>query len=248
MATCACSSWAVGPCAAAGRDGSWPSRRRSAPGRRWRRARPCLPRMQSPSHWLSCGQTRPVTQGSALSSSSDSAAPSRSPSRLARHEAWDVDAHRAAIDAGRVLALQAALGLGCARTSVKPRLTSVKSVARISADALRHRRAGRLPSAPWASAWDRCARSSGGSLEVAFAARLSTMHSRRSKAACSKLPIGGQSVGQQIEIDLVRVELRAVHAGVSVSPPTVTRQPPHMPVPSTMIALSETIVGTSYRA
>ena len=27
-------------------------------------------------------------------------------------------------------------------------------------------------------------------------------------------------------------------------PPTLTRQPPHMPVPSTMIGLSETIVRT----
>ena len=31
-----------------------------------------------------------------------------------------------------------------------------------------------------------------------------------------------------------------------VSPPMVTRQPPHIPVPSTMIALSETMVSTSY--
>ena len=31
-----------------------------------------------------------------------------------------------------------------------------------------------------------------------------------------------------------------------VSPPIVTRQPPHIPVPSTMIALSETVVGTPY--
>ena len=30
-----------------------------------------------------------------------------------------------------------------------------------------------------------------------------------------------------------------------VSPPIVTRQPPHIPVPSTMIALSETMVSTS---
>ncbi len=30
-----------------------------------------------------------------------------------------------------------------------------------------------------------------------------------------------------------------------VLPPTVTRQPPHMPVPSIMIVLSETTVGTS---
>ena len=42
---------------------------------------PFFARRQTPSHWFSCGQTRPVTHGSALSSSSESAAPGRSPSR-----------------------------------------------------------------------------------------------------------------------------------------------------------------------
>ncbi len=42
---------------------------------------PFLVRMQTPSHWVSCGQTRPVTQGRALSSRRLSAADGRSPSR-----------------------------------------------------------------------------------------------------------------------------------------------------------------------
>ena len=42
---------------------------------------PFLARMQTPSHCVSCGQTRPVTQGRALSSSRLSAAAGRSPSR-----------------------------------------------------------------------------------------------------------------------------------------------------------------------
>ena len=42
---------------------------------------PFLARTQRPSHWISCGQTRPVTQGRALSSRSDAAAPSMSPTR-----------------------------------------------------------------------------------------------------------------------------------------------------------------------
>ncbi len=42
---------------------------------------PFLARTQRPSHWISWGQTRPVTHGSALSSSSDAAAPSMSPTR-----------------------------------------------------------------------------------------------------------------------------------------------------------------------
>ncbi len=42
---------------------------------------PFLARMHTASHWLSCGQTRPVTHGRALSSSRLSAADGRSPSR-----------------------------------------------------------------------------------------------------------------------------------------------------------------------
>ena len=42
---------------------------------------PFLVRMQRASHWISCGHTRPVTQGSALSPSRLSAAEGRSPSR-----------------------------------------------------------------------------------------------------------------------------------------------------------------------
>jgi len=35
------------------------------------------------------------------------------------------------------------------------------------------------------------------------------------------------------EVDLVRVEVRPVHAGELTTPPTETRQEPHIPVPST---------------
>ena len=59
-----------------------------------------------------------------------------------------------------------------------------------------------------------------------------------------EVAVGRKSVGQLAEVDQVAVELGPVHAGVRVSPPTLTRQPPHMPVPSTMIGLSETTVGT----
>ena len=53
-----------------------------------------------------------------------------------------------------------------------------------------------------------------------------------------------QPVGQLAEVDRVAVELGAVDAGVAGLAVDVTRQPPHIPVPSTMIALSETRVGT----
>ena len=55
-----------------------------------------------------------------------------------------------------------------------------------------------------------------------------------------------QAVGEQREVDLVPVELGAVDAGVAGLAADETRQPPHIPVPSTMIALSETVVGTPY--
>ncbi len=43
-------------------------------------AGPFFARTQRPSHWISCGQTRPVTHGSALSASIDAAADWMSPS------------------------------------------------------------------------------------------------------------------------------------------------------------------------
>ena len=76
-----------------------------------RPARPSCARRHRPSHWVSWGQTRPVTHGRALSSSSESAAPAMSPRRRWSMKQRDVDADRAAIDALGVLALEAALGL-----------------------------------------------------------------------------------------------------------------------------------------
>ena len=47
-----------------------------------------------------------------------------------------------------------------------------------------------------------------------------------------------------LEVDLVAVEVRPSTQANCTLPSTVTRQEPHMPVPSTMIAFSETIVFT----
>ena len=52
-----------------GRGARGPSRRRSAPGSRWPPACPSWPRTQTLSHCVSCGQTRPVMPGRALSPS-----------------------------------------------------------------------------------------------------------------------------------------------------------------------------------
>ena len=89
---------------------------------------PFLPRRQRPSHWLSWGQTRPVTQGRALSSSSDSAAPWRSPSatrsmkRGMLTRTGQPSMHRGFLHWRQRSASAAA------STWLKPRLTSVKCV------------------------------------------------------------------------------------------------------------------------
>lgn len=49
-----------------------------------------------------------------------------------------------------------------------------------------------------------------------------------------------------VEIDLMPVELRAIHAGKARLAPTVTRQAPHIPVPSTISVLRLTIVLIPY--
>ena len=43
---------------------------------------PFLPRMHLPSHWFSCGQTRPQTEGSRLSPLMAFSAPAQSSSRI----------------------------------------------------------------------------------------------------------------------------------------------------------------------
>jgi hypothetical protein len=58
-----------------------------------------LTRTHCASHWLSCGQTRPQTEGNGLDSWIASSAPEVAHQQVA-DEARDVDAHRAALDAG----------------------------------------------------------------------------------------------------------------------------------------------------
>ena len=73
---------------------------------------PLLPSRQSFSHWSSCGQTRPQMAGSAFFSRMQ---PGRAGEVARGHqldEPRDVDLDRAAVDAGRLLALQAPARLG----------------------------------------------------------------------------------------------------------------------------------------
>ena len=63
------------------------------------------------SHCDSCGQTRPQIEGNAFASLMTSSAPSKSRTSDVLDEARDVDRHRAARDAGRLRALDAALRL-----------------------------------------------------------------------------------------------------------------------------------------
>ena len=108
---------------------------------------PFLPRRQRPSHWLSCGQTRPVTQGRALSSSSDSAAPLRSPpATRSMKRGMFTRTGQPSMHSGFLHWRQRSAS-AAARTSEKPRLTSAKSVARMLGVLLGHRVAARWPSA-----------------------------------------------------------------------------------------------------
>ena len=58
-----------------------------------------------------------------------------------------------------------------------------------------------------------------------------------------RVPISAEPIRQLLEIDAVAIELGPVDAGEPHHlRPTVTRHPPHMPVPSTMIGFNDTIV------
>ena len=72
--------------------------------------RPLLPRMHSISHCVSCGQTRPVTAGRALSLSRQWAASGRLPWESSSIKRGMLTHHRATGDALGVLAQEAALG------------------------------------------------------------------------------------------------------------------------------------------
>ncbi len=72
---------------------------------------PFLPSTQLRSHCSSCGQTRPQTAGSALVCLDRADRGGKVARGDAADEAGDVDAHRAAVDAARLLAGQAARGL-----------------------------------------------------------------------------------------------------------------------------------------
>ena len=57
-----------------------------------------------------------------------------------------------------------------------------------------------------------------------------------------RLAVHRVAVREVLEVDRVGVELRAVHAGELAPAAELTRQPPHMPVPSTMTELRLTTV------
>ena len=70
-----------------------------------------LTRMHWISHWLSCGQTRPHTDGKWLVSRMTASGARDVADEKVPDEARDVDGDRAALDAGGPQALDAALGL-----------------------------------------------------------------------------------------------------------------------------------------
>ena len=158
----------------------------------------------------------------------------------------DVDPYRAALDALRVLALEAALGLrGGQQLGVAEVDLGEVPGAHLGRS---HRHVVALDGHALARVEDRLGPLMRRPPAGAPAASRSTWQPRRSMARRSLSPIGAQAVGQERVVDVVGVELRPSTHAYSVRPPTLTRQPPHMPVPSTMIALSDTVVGTPWRA
>ena len=91
---------------------TWPSQQRNAPALPMETDSPLMPRIHLPSHWLSCGQTRPQIAGSALDIGNDAVYAS---SKLPSFTSWMKSGiwmdYRAALYAFCILAAQAAAGL-----------------------------------------------------------------------------------------------------------------------------------------
>ena len=235
------------------------------------RTGPCdLPDHADPSHCSSCGQTRPQTAGSALSSlmrarrasgsrprrpamkagmstptgqplharlgscTGGSAAPRRAPGRppspsgtspkLPTRSRGSCSALRPS-GAGRAACSSGRRGARSAQVDAPGRATEFTSLARSPA-ALCSR-------APASAARHACGRAR---------ARARFWNSLRSCPSPGRRSAGG---AQLVEVHAVAVELRAVDADELDLAATVTRQPPHIPVPSTMTGLRLTSVWTA---
>ena len=127
-----------------------PSRRRSARGSRWRPACPSCRGCSRTSHWVSCGQTRPVTQGRALSPSRTAAAPAGCPrASSSMKRGMLTPTGQPSMHFG-LLALEAALGLEQGQLLGQPEVDLVEVARRGRAEScsgmlLRGRSAG----VPW---------------------------------------------------------------------------------------------------
>ena len=84
---------------------------RNVRGCRWPRAAPFLPTMHLPSHWISCGQTRPQTAGREFLPQRLRIAPVHVALGEEVDESGDIDTHRTAGDTAGFLALQASRSL-----------------------------------------------------------------------------------------------------------------------------------------
>ena len=183
------------------------------------------PRMQPPSHCVSCGQTRPVIAGRALSSRILAAAPSSRRRRSAATKSLILTpTGQPRVQVGLAHSRQRIASMVAPRRS-KPRLTSSKLRARARPAARACAGAG-SSSALWAAAcgsgsWcsellglartSGCCGSSGtprGLPESCSSA--CSRYSLQRLSSCSVHPV---ALGEDVEVHGVRVELGAVHAG-----------------------------------
>ena len=236
----------------------WRNRPRSAPGGRWPRAGACRPPRRSPRTASPAGR-RGRTPRAGRWTLSESVGLADIAARQRGDEAGDVDAHRAARHAARLLAAQAAVGLGeRAFAASSPSATSSKLCARTSgaccgmatrcggmvrmflgSSHLRRFRHGprELPRSRrrcfTAGGFGRSGRPAsrprrGSGPAPAFSSRSKRFWRSMSSSKFTRWPSKSAPSTQ----------------ANFISPPTVTRQEPHMPVPSTMIEFRLTTVGT----
>ena len=216
------------------------------------------PTTQVASHCDSCGQTRPHTAGSALVLFRIWYDRLMSLLLQRGDEAGDIDAHRAARNAARLLAAQAALGFVQRAFEIQPQRHFVEVVDALFGRLVRHgralrrngldvlgqartgrrrqrRRAARRSERGRAVPHRRCAASRLASLADSSRNRSRAAFSSRSKRfwrsdSSSKFTRWPSKSAPSTQANFIL-------------PPTVTRHDPHMPVPSTMMEFRLTMVG-----
>ena len=191
---------------------------------------PLMPRTHLPSHWVSCGQTRPQTAGSEEDAVMHLISALEILVGDALDKRGDVDtAPGRPLTQGFVLAVEAALGLAPRPCSVGIAEGDLVEVLVADVGLLRrHRAFFRVHIAH-----------NGHTHLTSFLNRLQVLFA----GVPLKVAVHRAALHGLVEIDLDgRRNPGRPRRRTSSSPPTVRRQPPHMPVPSIIMGFMETTV------